>query len=229
MKKIIIVLAIFLAAACGNTVEDQKTAWESNKTTVENYVSKYPYLAEKINAQYTKAKESMESANQISDEKKRIKAMKNANSICLDGAIEETRRFEREIESIKNRIASIKEGVKSSEFSQKTAFLLEEANNSLTKAEAAISSKYTSADSALTIFAKELRNLESLERGLDRHYHEILSNRHEDTAKNSAVKSSNSTNASKSAVVATFKCKKCGGLLKEGDVKCKYCGAPVKK
>ncbi len=232
MRNLVLVILTFLIVSCGNTVKDQAAAWESNKIYIEQYVAKYPSLADKINAQYLKAQESMEQANKLGDEKKRIHAMKYANSLCQHGVIETINRLESAIESLKTQTKTLKENIKTDEFSPKTAFLLQEATGYLEKADMLLEAKYNSSDSALIVFENESKRLEDIEHGLETHYREILDNRPKETDKNVSVNSSTDSslqNSSSTTKIATLKCKKCGGLLKEGDVKCKNCGAPVKK
>jgi hypothetical protein len=229
MKKISIIFFAFIIMSCENSIEEQQSAWESNKVTVENYKTKYPYLAEKIEAQYVKAKENMERANNISNERKRIKTMRIANMICKHGPIEEIKRFEKAIESLKSQIKSVKEDFGNSKLPKKTAALLEKAEKNIKYTDLIISAKYSSADSALLIFADETNKLDEIERSLKKYHKRVLKKHTEDSSKDSGIyipveKKSKASNTN----VEKIKCDNCGSLINKGDTICKYCGAHVK-
>ena len=232
MTKLVTIFFALTLIACGNSVETQQSYWASNKAKVERYSAKYPYLADAINSQYLLAKEQMDIANGIADEKKRISAMKSANSICLRGPVAEVEKLENAISSLKDEIKTVKDKFKPDEFSQKTHFLLSEANDCLNEAEVAFSAKYNSADSALAIFETIREELSDIEQGIGKHYKEVTDSRPKENDKITGPgisSESAGTHSDSSSVVAMIKCNKCGSKLLESDIKCKNCGAPVKK
>ena len=232
MKKLVNLCFALIIISCGNSVEIQQSYWVSNKEKVERYSVKYPYLADAINTQFLLAKEQMDIANGISDEKKRISAMKSANSICLRGPVTEVEKFENACKSLKDEIRFVKDKFKPEEFSQKTHFLLSEANDCLNKADAAFSAKYSSAETALSVFKNISEELSDIELGIEKHYKEVTDIRSKENEKitGTGIPSDNMGNSSDSSkVVATIKCNKCGSKLLANDINCKNCGAPVKE
>lgn len=226
------IFSVLLLTSCGSSVESQHNAWESNKKTVEQYATKYPLLATLIKDQYATAEASMASALEIGDEKERISAMQKANALSTEGVISEVKKIERSTGALKQKITDIKDDFTSEEFSQKTAFLLEEAKESLEKANALLNSNNSSVDNILLALQNEATHLEEVYSSLDKHYDEIVDNRPDDTKPQSEEDSSEtkvSDNEQEQKSVATLNCKKCGSALAEGAIKCNQCGAPVKK
>jgi len=230
MRKILSVLGVLFLFACGNSVEKQQEVWELKKTTVNEYSMKYPYLVESINTQFAKATEIMDNAIQTTDEKEQIKLMKEANASATKGAIDKVSDLEKVIESVGYDIRNIKDDFTSEEFTKKTTFLLEDANNCIDKADFLLQNSYNSADSALMLFKKECSKLKKVERSLENHYREVVNNRPDETVDETTIQTNSSDSKTKnsSKKEAVLKCKKCGAKLEKGATKCKNCGAPVK-
>ena len=226
LKKSIFIVAVLFLFGCGSSVESEQLSWERKKTTIQEYSAAYPYLKANIDKQYQQAVAAMEKAKSISDEEQKITAMRNANNLAFKGTIDKVMDLETMMDKVASSIKKIKEEFTAEEFTQKTNFLLEEANMEIEKAEVNLQTANQSAEMALFSFEKSTNKLKDVEQSLNKHQEEIQENRKK-IEKETAAKAQETEE--KVAPIANVECKKCGGLVNGNDVKCGNCGAPVKK
>jgi len=229
IKKSIYILCTIFFISCGSSVEGEQQSWDRNSESIKEYTRLFPQYETDMTKQYDKAAIAMEAAKQISDEDKKIEAMSAANDLALKGIAGKIMNLQEAMEDVDQVVDKIKDNFTTDEFSQKTNFLLEDADSEIYKAGVALEASFPTTEQAISEFTAVTNDLEDIKSSLDKHYREIQTNRSKTKQKEREATAEKENSKTVVAPIPDISCKKCGGKVKSGKTKCGNCGAPVKK
>lgn len=129
-----LVIIIFLSA-CAASVESEQKSWERNLKQIEELASKYPAYGELLVSEQEKAQKVMDEAKGISDEEKKIEKMKEANDIVEAQFIQDLVAIEYKIDGVQKQIDKAYEMKFSKSDLSKVESAIEDATETLLKAE----------------------------------------------------------------------------------------------
>lgn len=109
MRKIALCAALALVAAvgCKKTEKGEDSRWKSGAKTVEELKVLYPGFKAPLQAQYDKAKASMDQAKAESDKDARIKKMSSANNLLTSGFVEQLKTIDTKKKAIEAKIIEV--------------------------------------------------------------------------------------------------------------------------
>ncbi len=220
MKKLSIILVafLFLANACGPSVEGETKEWEANLKAVEKAKTDYPSFASLLDQKVTEAKVLWDAAASVSDEKAKAEKMSAANELlsagCVGNLIEMKDKVKAVQESL-DKVSSLKNG-KDGEKKTYAEDAIAEAEKTLTLAKEALTgSSCDDIDRAYEKLGTVATDLTTAITKLDA----------SETVKDTSITDANGTNATE---VKMVKCKHCDSKNEATNEKCKNCGAPLK-
>lgn len=126
---------VILLASCAASVESEQKSWERNIKQLEDLSSKYPAYGELLMSEQERAQKVMDEAKEISDEEKKIEKMKEANDIVEAQFIQDLAAIEYKIEGVQKQIDKAYEMKFSSSDLTKVESAIEDATETLLKAE----------------------------------------------------------------------------------------------
>ncbi|MBL3655597.1 zinc finger Ran-binding domain-containing protein [Fulvivirga sediminis] len=252
------ILALFVSisvimGACGSSVEKETSEWNKNKARVESLSKEYPILKDALAQDLARAQEAFDKASEIADEKEKIKAMQEANSLIEEkdrsqGTFEVKFRLIYPIHKVLNFKKAVKqtessftdlETIEDSYFTEKTVYFLKGAEEKIQKAKAFSSEGYTSDTEFLKAMEALTDELKETNNKLISYHEEYEGKKKADRMaakeKMDSVKAQSepahvhaSDDHSSSKEIAKIKCSKCGTMHDASATKCSSCGAILK-
>ncbi len=230
MKKIntfflIAIIATFLMS-CGSSVESQQKGWTSNLKTVDSYKAKYPklkaFLSEDVEAG-TKVKKEAEG---ISDEKAKIKKMREANGKITSGILKNLKDLESKITDTKSKQASLKNAKVVADQKKFADEANVDAKKALSDADVATVATYSTKQEAIEAIKKQIKKLTEADSEVDRILAKTddVNKKVEDDNKKIEEDNKKTEEAKK-----PIKCEYCASMNEPTLTKCKSCAAPIEK
>lgn len=230
MKKLntllaLVVVALFFAA-CGSSVESQEKSWTSNLKTVDTYKAKYPSLKTFLEEDVTAATAIKTEADGLSDEKAKIKKMKEANGAISGGILRYVKDLENQISSTKTKEASMKNAKVADDQKKFADQAIADSKTALTNAEGAFTKSYSTKNEAIEALKLQKSKLDEVIKEFDR----ILAKTNDTNKKIEDEKKKEEENKIKEEEAKKpIKCEYCGNMNEPTKTKCESCGAPVEK
>lgn len=225
------VLAFFtmllLVTACAKTVEGESKKWDANVTKVNALGAKYPGMKPALDARLAASKATWDSANGISDEESKIKAMAAANSAIMAG-------FVTKLDGVEGSLAKLREsrvsaasmaGDESSRLAAKLA--AEDAQKTIDRVEKTLKDGAKDEASATAVVDKVVADIETAQKAVDKVLEGDKKKAEDKAAADKAADDKAAkADADKAAAVADWTCEYCGTANKHDATACSSCGAP---
>lgn len=230
MKKITNLLFVALIAtilmSCGSSVESQLKGWDSNLKSVDTYKAKYPslkmFLQEDVDAGTTVKTE----ADALTDEKAKIKKMKEANGKISGGILKNIKDLESKISSTKTKETSLKNAKVADDQKTYATQATTDTKTALTNADKVFTATYSNKNESIEAIKKQITKLDDACTEIDR----IISKTDEVNKKVEEDNKKVEENKVKEEEAAKpIKCEYCESMNEATATKCKNCGAPIEK
>ncbi len=240
-----------LIASCGTSVESEIADFEKHKKRLNDYQLKYPILKEVLAKDLSRAEEAFSKAQAITDEEQKIDAIQQANGLISEKdrsgkmfeiklrsihPIHKVIKFENSVKTLESKRDRI-ERIEDSYFTEKTTYLLEKSKEYNTEYKKIGKSSYANANELINAMDEYVEGVRKLNTQLSDYYNDYMETKREDRVKDKSQKDSTSTATSlqkttktlETQEIASIKCTKCGTVSSGNAMKCKSCGAPLKK
>lgn len=221
---------LFLATACGSSVESENASWKSNLQSAQAMQTKYPQFKAAIQAALDEAKPAMEAAKKVAEEEAKIEAMSKANSILEQPFLSGLRKFDDRIAAIRKKVVEVKALELSENESRAAREAAYSAEDAMREAQREIQRGANDIVGANTIVQSAVKKLDSAEDFVET---VIKSNKKREQAEKKAEKEAKKeAEAEKEAekeAIADIKCSRCKRMNPHDARECAGCGAPLSK